>query len=312
MKLHIAVGVVSDAQGRILISERKPDCAFAGQWEFPGGKCERGETVEQALGRELKEELGITVSSLRPLIRFEYHYPDRHVLLDTWRVTEWQGTADPLEGQRLAWVAPRELDAYPMLAANRPIVRAAQLPELYLFTPEPGPDRAVFLAALDPALGAGIRLLRLRAPSLADEAYRRLAIESASICRDRAGLMLDRDPVLVREVGARGLHLSAAAAAQYTARPLGSEQWLAVSCHNAPELAHAQKLGADFAVLGPVRATDTHPLARTLGWPGFSEMAAGLPLPVYGIGGLGRNDLPEAWRSGAQGIAAIRALWGGA
>ncbi|MGH8562081.1 MAG: 8-oxo-dGTP diphosphatase MutT, partial [Nevskiales bacterium] len=104
--LPIAVAVVSDADGRILISERKPDCAYAGQWEFPGGKCEPGETVEAALIRELHEELGIQVESARPLIRLSHRYPDRHVLLDTWRVTAWQGRPEAREGQRFEWVRP--------------------------------------------------------------------------------------------------------------------------------------------------------------------------------------------------------------
>ena len=87
--LHIAVGVIEDPAGRILISERRADCAYAGKWEFPGGKVEPGDTVEQALQRELHEELGIEVHAARPLIRFEHRYTDRHVLLDPWRVLRY-------------------------------------------------------------------------------------------------------------------------------------------------------------------------------------------------------------------------------
>ncbi|MGH8459081.1 MAG: NUDIX domain-containing protein, partial [Nevskiales bacterium] len=105
-ELHIAVGVVSDAGGRVLISQRKPDCAYAGQWEFPGGKCEPAEGVEQALARELHEELGLTVHATRPLIRLRHAYPDRRVLLDTWRVTSWSGTATARENQIFEWVEP--------------------------------------------------------------------------------------------------------------------------------------------------------------------------------------------------------------
>jgi 8-oxo-dGTP diphosphatase len=310
--LHIAVGVVSDPDGRILISERKADCAYAGQWEFPGGKCEPGEDVCTALARELHEELGITVRAARPLIRLSHRYPDRHVLLDTWRVTVWDGVPEARENQRFAWVPAAELDDYPMLTANRPIVRAAQLPETYLITPAPGPDRDAFVAALANSLAAGVRLVRLRAPALAVDDYTALASRCLAACRQQgAKLMLDRDPGLVEQLGADGLHLDARAAAGLQARPLAAGRLFAVSCHDGTELERALALGADFAVLGPLAATPSHPGQAGMGWPAFARIVGERPLPVYGIGGLQLQDLDTAWRHRAQGIAAIRGLWGG-
>lgn len=309
-RLHIAVGVVSDQQGRILISERKADCAYAGQWEFPGGKCEPGEHVEDALARELQEELGIEVESARPLIRLDHRYPDRHVLLDTWRVTAWQGTPHAREGQRFDWVHPADLDRYPMLAANRPILKAVQLPPLYLITPEPGPDHDEFLAALAHSLSAGVRLARLRAPGLSRVAYEALAQACLRRCRDHdARLLLDREPEMVEHLGADGLHLDSVALTRHSRRPVATSLWLAASCHNRIELEQALTLGVDFAVLGPVAATPTHPRATGLGWPAFAESVGELALPVYGIGGQGVTDLAQAWQHRAQGIAAIRGLW---
>jgi 8-oxo-dGTP diphosphatase len=310
VRLHIAVGVVSDAAGRILISERKPDCAYAGQWEFPGGKCEPGEEVEQALTRELREELDIEVQSSRPLIRLSHRYSDRHVLLDTWRVTAWQGRPAAREGQRFDWVAPMSLDRYPMLAANRPIVRAVQLPASYLITPVPGPDSSAFLAALDRSLAAGVRMVRLRAPQLSRDAYQSLARACLQSCR-RAGtwLLLDRDAGMVEDLGADGLHLTVAALATATTRPLQAGQWLAASCHARPDLERAIALGIDFAVLGPVACTPSHPDHPGIGWEQFGRITGDLAVPVYGIGGLGLADLEAAWGHRAQGIAAIHGLW---
>lgn len=310
--LHIAVGVVSDADGRILISERKPDCAYAGQWEFPGGKCEPGETVEAALRRELCEELGLRVESARPLIRLAHRYPDRHVLLDTWRVTAWQGRAEPREGQRIAWVLPAELDRHALLAANRPIVRAVQLPATYLVTPAPDNHPAAFLHSLEASLIAGVRMVRLRAPALAEREYAILAGECLRSCRYYGALLLlDRDPALVERLGADGLHLGSVAASRLRQRPLAPERYFGISCHDRAELEKARELDADFAVLGPVLATATHPQVTGLGWQAFETLLGDLALPVYGIGGLKPANLPEAWAHRAQGIAAIRGLWRG-
>jgi 8-oxo-dGTP diphosphatase len=302
--------VVSNAEGSILISERKPDCAYAGQWEFPGGKCEPGEDVQSALVRELHEELGIQVESARPLIRLSHRYPDRHVLLDTWMVTAWRGHAHAREGQRFEWVRPADLNSFPMLAANQPILRAVQLPPLYLITPEPEAGHSHFLNVLEHSLGAGVRMLRLRAPKLTATAYEALARQCLSLCRNYgAQLLLDREPELVQQLGADGLHLNSVALACQRERPIATDHWLAASCHDRAELEQALKLGVDFAVLGPLAATPTHPRGKGLGWQNFARLVGELALPVYGIGGLGVGDLEVAWRNRAQGVAAIRGLW---
>ena len=84
---------------------------------------------------------------------------------------------------------------------------------------------------------------------------------------------------------------------------------MAASCHDIDELRAAQALGCDFAVVGSVKPTPSHPGASALGWAGFSALREGVSLPLYAIGGLGSDDIAQARRHGAQGIAAIRALW---
>ncbi len=308
-QLHIAVGVIEDAQGRLLISERKADCAYAGQWEFPGGKVEADETVVAALKRELHEELAIEVEQARPLIRVAHRYPDRHVLLDTWRVTRWSGTPRSREGQRFVWAVQAELAGYPMLAANRPIANALRLPACYLITPEPQNPRH-FLKGFEASLRAGIHLARLRAPALTDSAYRQLAAQCCEIAaKAGACLLLDRLPREIEALDAGGLHLRAADMNRYDQRPVARYLWLAASCHNAAELTRAVALEADFAVLGPVQATPSHARIPPLGWTEFAALRNALPLPVYALGGMNRKDLETAWAHGGQGIAAIRGLW---
>jgi 8-oxo-dGTP diphosphatase len=110
------------------------------------------------------------------------------------------------------------------------------------------------------------------------------------------------------------LHLSSAHLLALSQRPppppgiATQDYWLAASCHNAEELAHAQAIGVDFVVLAPIQATQTHPDAKPLGWTHFSQLVAAVTLPVYALGGLSRDDLAQAQQAGGQGVAAIRAF----
>ena len=122
--IHVAVAVIRNARNDILISRRHADSHQGGLWEFPGGKLKRGESLQQALERELREELGIEIGAIRPLLEIEHDYGDRRVLLDVWLVREFSGEARGLEGQPLSWVAPTQLANYAFPAANRPILEA--------------------------------------------------------------------------------------------------------------------------------------------------------------------------------------------
>jgi 8-oxo-dGTP diphosphatase len=110
----------------VLIAKRPPGRSFAGLWEFPGGKVEQGEGPEEALIRELKEELGIEIAKadLAPLTFASHAYPDFHLLMPVYRCTRWRGRATALEGQDLLWVRPHQLDAYDMPPADKPLKRA--------------------------------------------------------------------------------------------------------------------------------------------------------------------------------------------
>lgn len=126
--LRVAVGVVCDDQNRILIARRAEHRHQGGLWEFPGGKIEDGETLVQALARELNEELGIAVvdEACEPLMVVEHDYGDKAVRLEVCWVRAFTGAATGKEGQPLRWVAAAELDDYAFPAANAAIVKAIQ------------------------------------------------------------------------------------------------------------------------------------------------------------------------------------------
>ena len=135
--IHVVAGVITDVRGRILLARRTRGRDLAGLWEFPGGKVDPGETAEQALVRELREELGIEATVGEPLIAVPHRYPHKRLRLDVRRVAAYRGTPRGLDGQALAWVPPSKLGSYPMPAADLPVVAALQQPDRYLVTPGP-------------------------------------------------------------------------------------------------------------------------------------------------------------------------------
>ena len=305
--VHVAVGVLRRADGAVFASERLPGRHLGGQWEFPGGKLEPGETPRAALERELREEIGVEVVDARPLIRFPCDYPDRRVRLEVFEVSTWRGRPHGREGQAIDWVAPEDLPRLDLVAGAVPIVAAIELPSLYLITPEPAAD---FEARLRDRLAAGIRLVQLRAKSLPPDALGRLSRRAAALAeRTGARVFLNADPETARAAGAHGAHLPSRLLTRLEKRPAWPGFGLAASCHDARELALARSLGVDFAVLSPVRATPGHPDARPIGWGGFAQHVDSVDFPVFALGGLGPADREAAWAAGAQGIAAIRGLW---
>ena len=120
----VAAVALVDADGRVLIARRPPGKTMAGLWEFPGGKLAPGETPEQALIRELREELGIDTeqSCLAPIAFASHGYGDFHLLMPLYVCRIWQGAATPREGQELRWVRPARLGDFPMPPADAPLV----------------------------------------------------------------------------------------------------------------------------------------------------------------------------------------------
>ena len=120
----VAAVALIDADGRVLLARRPEGKSMAGLWEFPGGKLRPGETPEQALVRELKEELDIDTSQscLAPLAFASHRYEDFHLLMPLFLCRVWKGVPQGLEGQELAWVRPLRLGDYDMPPADGPLV----------------------------------------------------------------------------------------------------------------------------------------------------------------------------------------------
>jgi 8-oxo-dGTP diphosphatase len=307
--VDVAAGVLTMPDGRYLLGQRANDTVYAGYWEFPGGKVEAGESPAQALCRELDEELGIHVTHLRPWLRREHVYEHAHVRLHFFEVTQWSGEIHDKVHGALAWVSPEASAPAPMLPANGPILKALRLPRVMGITRagEVGVDRQ--LAELDAALAGGLRLVQVRESTLDGATREQFARDVARRVHACGGLVLiSGDIALAHAVRADGVHFPARQLAMLDARP--DSAWVGASCHDRAELEHAAMLGLDYGLLGPVTETQTHPDRAALGWARFTELAAGLPMPVLALGGLDWGAVEHARDMGAHGIAGIRGIWG--
>lgn len=307
-RVEVAAGVIFDKDGRFLLGQRAPDTFYPGFWEFPGGKVEAGESAADALVRELDEELGIRVRHLRPWITREHLYEHAHVRLNFFEVPEWDGELRDRVHSALSWESVENPGVSPMLPANGPILKALRLPRRMGITQAREVGVSAQLAALRGALRDGLRLVQVREPGMARDALKEFVGEVLALARPAQALVfLNGDPELAQETGVDGIHLPSALLRTLHERP--ALEWVGASCHNREELERAGEMGLDYALLGSVLPTATHPGQAALGWERFAELVKGLPMPVFALGGMERGHMECARDAGAHGIAAIRASW---
>ncbi len=309
--VEVAAAVMLRADGReFLLAQRPEGKVYAGYWEFPGGKVEPGETVRAALIRELQEELGITVTACSPWLTRVFTYPHATVRLNFWRVTAWEGEIGitaPLEHSAFDWLPiGQPATVAPILPANDPILKALSLPTTMAITMGEVEGTERQLERLEEALQAGLRLIQVR-DKVWQPAQRLWFAEAVTrLARSHGALVVINDDAdIARRVGADGLHLSSASLARLHQRP-DDFTWVGASCHTADEIRRAGELGLDYALLGPVLPTPTHPETAGLGWAELARLTAGNTLPVFALGGMRMEMLDEAQGHGAHGIALMR------
>ena len=306
--VEVAVGVLIRPDGQFLLASRPEGKPYAGYWEFPGGKLEAGESVAQALARELHEELGIEIGPTHPWVTLIHDYPHALVRLHFHRVFEWSGEFESREGQSFGFFSLAERPDGPLLPATIPVLKWFGLPPVYAISSAQGLGAEAWLAAFERALAQGLKLIQVREPGWSEAAV---------------GALLDRILPLAHAAGARvlvnsrhgealarradGMHLSARDLLAARARPAVSQ--VGASAHTREELEAAGRLACDFAVAGPVAATPSHPGQVGLGWERWAELVSAPPLPVYALGGLSQADLPRAQAAGGHGVALLSAAW---
>ncbi len=337
--VHVAVAVIV-TNGHVLISKRAQHVHQGGLWEFPGGKVEAGETVSEALTREIKEELGINIKASQPLISLEHDYPDKRVILDVLMVTAFEGIeyeCDPvikqkgLEGQQVKWVLWEQLKSYPFPQANQAIIEALMLPEKYLITPDCEPESNKinhFIRHLSRILAnyeSGRGLVQLRIKSLKDSALNTLIQQVCDIAKNNnSRIMLNSSLCFIDDSASlsmaqsqlvnmtAGVHLTSEHLYETFPerfRQQFPDKKMAASCHCKADIDRANDLKLDFIVISPVQQTASHPDSKPLGWEQFRTLTSFAKMPVFALGGMSQNDIEQAKNNGAQGISAIRSLW---
>lgn len=303
-EVDVAVGVVRSSDGRVLLAERRPGTVGAGYWELPGGKIDPGEAPAQAAVRELWEELGVRVQELEPWRVHTHDFVSTRLRIHLFHVRSWSGDPTGREGQRLAWVDPRQPAVGPLLPSNELAMTALGLPDLMAVARvDRGPDGPGNLMDQIPTLATrGVRLLIVRAPDLASAQRVQLGRRLMRVSRGTGlRLVLSGTPLEALQSGADGLHTGATALSAATERP-PIPLWV-VSVHHSGDLARATALGADAALVSPVLPTPARPAHEPLGWDGLRRLVEAGPLQVFARGGLGPDDLGPAIAAGATGVA---------
>lgn len=310
--IHVAVGVLRNADGEVLVTRRHEHLHQGGLLEFPGGKLETGEDRFAGLQREFREELGLHITAAVPLKKISHHYVDKSVQLDVWLITEFSGVAQGLEGQPLYWIHVDDLSAGEFPAANKHIVEILQLPAELAITPDVK-HWSELERYLDHAMDQGAQLIQLRQKAVSATAYQQWYDSARDFCSARGVRVMYSQADLPgvdggpgEATGIDGLHCTSATLMSLRKRPVPEGILFAASCHNLEELLQAENLGADYVTLSPVMSTPKYGESQLLGWEGFSALRQQVSLPVFALGGLSRAELDQARLAGAQGIAGIR------
>lgn len=311
--IRVATGVILNQQGEVLLAQRPEGKPWAGWWEFPGGKIEQGESIHQALARELNEELGISIQTSVPWVEFIYEYPNTTVELYFRKVYQWEGEIRGLEQQAFAWTTPNSANVLgEILPASIDPLRWLSIPDQYAISHFQSPEKAEdYWNRFESLLQQGVKLFQFREPRWPDgtgSASLKVWFEKMLMrCHQQgAKLLLNSTHPKAWVALADGVQFRSQDAVQLEKRTLAKDKLMGVSCHHLADILYAQHLGTDFMVLGHVNPTPSHPDSQPLGWETFADFAKEASRPVFAIGGLSPASLAIARTHGAHGIAFIR------
>ena len=307
MNIEASVGIIFNESFQLLMAERPQSKTWSGWWEFPGGKIESGENPLEALKRELKEEIGISVIDAEKWIVRKYAYEDYEVILHFYKVTQWSGNIEAKEEQKISWVLPENNIVSPILPANDLIFKAISLPDIYAIT-NAYEYSGNFLNKVEQQLNNGLGLIQIREKAISKNAFIELTKEIIQMAGNfDAKVMINSDINLAYKLNADGVHLNSSLLHRLSEIP--KDLIVSASCHSARDIEKAMTMDVSFVVLSPVQKTQSHPNTTPIGWDSFSKITQNYSIPIYALGGMKQNDIENAFNAGAIGIASQRAIW---
>jgi len=286
---------------QILITKRRKNQFMPNYWELPGGKIETGEDEEDALARELQEELGIKTLRISLKHVMTHHYKDKTVNLSIYNVESYKGNVTGTEGQDVRWCNLQNLSNYKLLPTMRIIINRIRLPEYYWITPDER-DPELLLQKCQNHLITGAKIIQLRSKDLIEHSY---IGKIHNLCQSYEARLILNVPNKTFKEPCDGWHLTSEELLKYSKRPCANNKLLGASAHNMKEAKYAETISVDYISLAPIEETPSHPNATPLGWEVAKDIVSKSNLPVYLLGGMGRDSLGRALKIRAQGIAGI-------
>ena len=300
--IKAVVGILySKNNTQILITKRRKNQFMPNYWELPGGKIETGEDEEDALARELQEELGIKTLRISLKHVMTHHYKDKTVNLSIYNVESYKGNVTGTEGQDVRWCNLQNLSNYKLLPTMRIIINRIRLPEYYWITPDER-DPELLLQKCQNHLITGAKIIQLRSKDLIEHSY---IGKIHNLCQSYEARLILNVPNKTFKEPCDGWHLTSEELLKYSKRPCANNKLLGASAHNMKEAKYAEAVSVDYISLAPIEETPSHPNATPLGWEVAKDIVSKSNLPVYLLGGMSRDSLGRALKIRAQGIAGI-------
>ena len=266
-----------------------------------GGKIETGEDEEDALARELQEELGIKTLRISLKHVMTHHYKDKTVNLSIYNVESYKDNVTGTEGQDVRWCNLQNLSNYKLLPTMRIIINRIRLPEYYWINPDER-DPELLLQKCQNHLITGAKIIQLRSKDLIEHSY---IGKIHNLCQSYEARLILNVPNKTFKEPCDGWHLTSEELLKYSKRPCANNKLLGASTHNMKEAKYAETISVDYISLAPIEETPSHPNATPLGWEVAKDIVSKSNLPVYLLGGMSRDSLGRALKIRAQGIAGI-------
>lgn len=297
----VVAGILINSNNDVLISQRLSSQPWPYYWEFPGGKVEENESLEQCLFRELSEEIDINPVSYSEWITREFLQDGQIIKITFFKITKWTGSIRKKEVNDFKWIDIHKINTWPtkILPKNIYILKALKLPAYYLITNFY--EDSQFIKKIIDSKEVWVQF---REPLLPIDKIIHYYNFLKKKCISNI-IINSRHKDLIN--CKNGIH--------FTSRDLSKVQKLdkkkinSASAHNLNDVLLANKLGVDFIVLSQIKKTLSHPERDGMGWDKFKEIVNYSDIPVYALGGMSYTDLKESQQNGAVGISSQRDGW---